>query len=279
MPCPFVGKEQRSQGTLILQQRVEVSASKGLLFPSGGRFQRASRNWDRRVRGRAIRKGWRRWGSRAAPTPGGCERPLPPNIPPGGRVHMASPRQARPPRNGGQVWPFSRPVSRPDHPENRLEVRGLRNPSSVPPYLPSPCSWFMVTVRLVTGDRPPAAGAPKSAFTTGGGAEGGLQAKSRRRRCWGSGPSSMAAPGLRGLPLPLPPLRLPRCSDTGLGRSPRRGCPRVKHKHDPAVRGRGCRGRSGADGRVSGPSRRQPHARVLPLDPRGQRAGGRAPAT
>lgn len=188
---------------------------------------------------------------------------------------MASPRQARPPPNGGQVWPFSRPVSRPDHPENRLEVRGPRNPSSVPPYLPSPCSWFMVTVRLVTGDRPPAAGAPKSAFTTGGGAEGGLQAKSRRRRCWGSGPSSMAAPGLRGLPLALPPLRLPRCSDAGLGRSPRRRCPRVKHKHDPAVRGRGCRGRSGADGRVSGPSRRQPHARVLPLDPRGQRAGGR----
>lgn len=63
----------------------------------------------------------------------------------------------------------------------------------------------MVTVRLVTGDRPPEAGAPNSAFTTGCGAGGVLQAKSRRRRCGGSGPSSMAAPGLPGLPLSLPP--------------------------------------------------------------------------
>lgn len=91
-----------------------------------------------------------------------------------------------------------------DHPEGRPEASGLGHRSPVS-HLPSPSSWSMVTVRLVTGDSPPAADAPNSTFPVGCGAGVGLQAKSRRRRWGGSGPSSMAPPGLPGLPLRLPP--------------------------------------------------------------------------
>lgn len=170
---------------------------------------------------------------------------------------MAGPKSAGWPTSGGQVSPRSGPVSQLDPPPRAVwEPSGLRHRSPVPPHLPSPCSWSMVTVRLVTGDRPPEAGAPNSAFTTGCGAGGGLQAKSRRRRCGGSGPSSMAAPGLPGLPLslPPPPPRPPHPAGTGLGRAPRRGRPRVKHKHDPAVQGRGCRGQAARTGGCADPA-------------------------
>lgn len=187
----------------------------------------------------------------------------------------AGPRAANP---DGRVSPFSRSVSWPDLPEADAEARGLGHRPPVSPHLPSPCSWSIVTVRLVTGDSPPAAGAPNSAFTTGCGAGGGLQAKSRRRRCGGSGPSSMAAPGLADLqlPLPPPPPRPPRPAHTGLGRAP----PAPAGQTQTRLRGSGTRlpRASGAAGRVCGPSRRQPQARVLPSHT-ARPAGGRAPAT
>lgn len=195
-----------------------------------------------------------RWGA-----PGPCSG-LRPNIPPaGGRVHMAG-APARPtcpqPPSGGRGSNPTRPPPRPFlhsiFPKSPL--RGQRPPGGMarprlPSHLPSPCSWSIVTVRVVTGDSPSAAGAPNNVFTTGCGVGGELQAKSRRRRCGGSGPSSMAAPGPPRGSRSLFSSAAPSPADTGLGpRAPaacahgpntnttppgerRRGQAGARHKH------------------------------------------------
>lgn len=176
--------------------------------------------------------------------PGGSERPLPPNIPPGGRVHMASPRLAGPPPNGGQVWPSSRPVSRPDRPESR--VRGQR------PAEPLVCSSLPPqSLQLIHGDRQ--VGDRRQA-------PGGRRAEKRlhdgRRRGRGAAGEEQAA-AVRGLgaqfhgrarppraPLPLPP-----------------PLPTGQTQTRPAVPGRRCRGGSGADARCF-PSPREASGRA-----------------
>jgi hypothetical protein len=138
----------------------------------------------------------------------------------------------------------------------------------------------MVTVRLVTGDNPPAAGAPNRAFTVGCGVGGELQAKSRRRRCGCSGPSSMAAPSFPGLPLrlPPPPPRPPRRHRPQTRATP--PAPAGQTQTRPRGSGTWLPRASGADGRVSGTPPPPPGARHLhgcfpltPARPEGERAG------
>lgn len=223
MPCVSVEKEQSSQEAKILRSgsgKGGSEAPEGSALPSWGEITKNFPGLGQKESTKQSEMGSLSGdpGPTPPPTgpgsglraalegPNGLSRPT---FRLGGRVHMAGPSSAGRPTSGGQVSPRSGPVSQPDPapapPRAIWEPSGLWHRSPVPPHLPSPCSWSMVTVRLVTGDRPPEAGAPNSAFTTGCGAGGGLQAKSRRRRCGGSGPSSMAAPGLPGLPLPLPP--------------------------------------------------------------------------
>lgn len=176
-----------------------------------------------------------------------------------------------PPRAAERQALPSRPVSGLIYP-SRLGGQTPGHRSSLPPHLPSPCSTVLGDRQVGDRRQAPAAGVPNSAFDRLRCGRG-LQAKSRRRRCGGSG-SSMAAPGLLGSPLllPPPPPRPPRPAGTGLGRAPRSRRPRVKHKHDPRFRGCGCRGQEARTGGCQA-GRRQPQARVRPLTPRGWRAG------
>lgn len=135
----------------------------------------------------------------------------------------------------------------------------------------------MVTVRLVTGDSPPAADAPNSAFPVGCGAGVGLQAKSRRRRWGGSGPSSMAPPGQPGLPLRLPPPPLRRAPPRWHRLQPRATPPAPAGQTQTRPRGSETRPpRAPArTGERRGLGRRRPQAPVLPSrPPRGRRRAG-----
>lgn len=131
---------------------------------------------------------------------------------------------------------------------------------------------------MVTGDSPPAADAPNSTFPVGGGAGVGLQAKSRRRRWGGSGPSSMAPPGLPGLPLRLPPPPLRRAPPRWHRLQPRATPPAPAGQTQTRSRGSGTRRPRAAarTGERRGLGRRQPQAPVLPSQPR--EALGRAGA-
>lgn len=88
--------------------------------------------------------------------------------------------------------------------------------------------------------------------------------------------------GEEGTPAPSASAAPVRPVGTGLGRAPRRRSPRLKHKHDPAVPGRGCRGGSGADGQAGERASVRPQQAPTPRtgasrSPR--EASGRAPAT
>lgn len=238
---------------------------------------------------RAIRKGWRRWGVGADPTPyrarlgaeggpRGSERPLPPNIRPGagGRVHMAGPRRwGRPQAVDRQVSLFSRPVSRPDLPESRL---GGQRPEA-PLFGPSSPAQ---TLQLVHGDRQ--VGDRRQA-------PGGWRAEQRLHdglRCGRGAAGEEQAAAVRGLRAQfhggaLPPRdSAPSSSASAAPAPPRRHWPRPRAPLPAPVgqtqtrpRGSGTRlpRASEEDGRVSGLGRRQPQARALPLTPRGRRAG------
>lgn len=125
---------------------------------------------------------------------------------------------------------------------------------------------------MVTGDRPPAAGVPNSAFSTGGAGEG-LQAKSRRRRCGGSGPSSMAAPGLPGLRLSLPPPRRPALPALARAASPAAGACGSNTNTTPRFRDAAVAGEPARTGGCPDPAGASHTQGYFPLTPRGQRAG------
>lgn len=139
----------------------------------------------------------------------------------------------------------------------------------------------MVTVRLVTGDSPPAADAPNCTFPVGCGAGVGLQVKSRRRRWGGSGPSSMAPPGLPGLPLRLPPPPLRRAPPRWHRLQPRATPPAPAGQTQTRPRGSETRPPRAAarTGERRGLGRRQAQAPVLLSLCPARPVGGRAPAT
>lgn len=123
---------------------------------------------------------------------------------------------------------------------------------------------------MVTGDRPSEGDAPNSTFPVGCGAGVGLQAKSRRRRWGGSGPSSMAPPGLPGLPLRLPPPPLRRAPPRWHRLQPRATPPAPAGQTQIRPRGSETRPPRAAarTGERRGLGRRQPQAPVLPSQPR-----------
>lgn len=288
MPRPFVEKEQSSQETRpceVVQRRVEASAEEGLLCPVGVDLKELPGIETEEYP--AIPKGWRRWGARDAPTPyrarlglraalgspNGLSRPT---FRLGGRVHMASPRQAGPLPSGGEVWPFSRP----DPPESGL---GGQRPGTPLVHPSSPAQ----PLQLIHGDRQ--VGDRRQA-------PGGWRAEQRlhdglwRRRGAAGEEQAAAVRGLRAQfhgcarPPGAPALS---ASASAAPAPPRRHWPRPRApppapagQTQTRPRGSGTRRprASGADGRVSGPGRRRPHARVLPPRP-ARPAGGRAPAT
>lgn len=192
---------------------------------------------------------------------------------------MAGPDRWGHPRAAERQALPSRPVFWPDLPESRLGGQTPEAPLLAPS---SPAQ----SLQLVHGDRQ--VGDRRQA-------PGGWRAEQRlhdRLRCGRGAAGEEQAAAVRGLRaqfhggagppripllLPPPPPRPPRPAGTGLGRAPRSRRPRVKHKHDPAVQGCGCRGqeaRTGGCPDSAGASHRRGCVPSL------REAGGRgAPAT
>lgn len=189
---------------------------------------------------------------------------------------MVSPRQTGPPPSGEEVWPFSRP----DHPKNGLGGQRSAAPLICPSSPAQP-------LQLIHGDRQ--VGDRRQA-------SGGCSAKQRFHdglwRGRGAAGEEQAA-AVRGLRAQFHgcarPPRAPALSFSASAAPapPRRHWPRPRAPPPTSAgqtqtrpRGSGTRlpRASCADGRVSGPGRRQPHTRVLPSHP-ARPAGRRATAT
>lgn len=191
---------------------------------------------------------------------------------------MAGPSSAGRPTSGGQVSPLSGPVSRPDPPESRL---GAQRPAAefASPFSPAQPLQLVHGDRQV-GDRRQAAAGWRAEqrfhdwLRRGRGTAGEEQATAvrglRAQFHGGTRPPRAPAPSSSASAGPAPPRRH-RPRPRGPPRAPAgqtQTRPRGSGTLLPRV--------SGADGRVSGPGRRQSHARVLPPHPR--EAGGRAGA-
>ena len=191
---------------------------------------------------------------------------------------MAGPRRwGRPQAAKRQVSLFSRPVSRPDLPESRLGGQRPKAPL-VGPSSPAQSLQLVHGDRQV-GDRRQAPGGWRAeqrlhdGLRCGRGAAGEEQAAAvrglRAQFHGGALPPRDPAPSSSASAAPAPP----RPAGTGLGRAPRCRRPRVKHKHDPAVQGRGCRGQAK---RTGGVRTRQAPATGSGASPHSARpAGGR----
>lgn len=228
-----LGRGTKLTGTRMLQDGAAPGASgapgPARLHRREGGPQTASWGRDRSGQGRATRnpkgKGGE-VGGRAphtlpglapgCPRPRGSERPPPPHIPPGGGCTRRAPRPTTPSAAG--------------------EARGLRGPAA-----PVPAQ----ALQLVHGGRQGGDGrqAPGGRLA----AEERLHDGRRRGRGAAGEEQAAAVRGLRaqfhgrarppgGPPAPSASAAPVHPADTGLGRAPLRRCPRLKHKHDPAVR-------------------------------------------